>query len=82
MPLRVPRDRVRYHLLAAAHVVAEPGRCVQCGTCSFNCPAGIDVRERARLGLPVDSRRCLRCGECVIRCPRGVLYFAPMEAGA
>lgn len=71
-----PRDFARYALLAGAKVYAEPGRCVQCGTCLHHCPMGIDVRARARLGLPIDAARCVRCGECVQRCPRGVLYFA------
>lgn len=61
--------------LAESQVVPEPGRCVQCGICSYNCPAGIDVRMHAARGMPVHDSRCLTCGECVLRCPRGVLYF-------
>jgi heterodisulfide reductase subunit C len=61
--------------LAQGQVVPEPNRCVQCGICSYNCPAGIDVREHAGLGIPVRDSRCLTCGECVLRCPRGVLHF-------
>jgi NAD-dependent dihydropyrimidine dehydrogenase PreA subunit len=62
-------------LLRSARVEAVPGRCVQCGLCSFNCPTGIDVRGFARRGLPIDDARCLRCGTCVARCPRAVLQF-------
>ena len=61
--------------LAQGQVVPEPGRCVQCGICSYSCPANIDVRHHALLGEPVSDSRCLTCGECVLRCPRGVLRF-------
>ncbi len=71
----LPTDGTRVRLLATGAVVAEPGRCVQCGICSFNCPAGIDVRAIARDGLVVDDARCVLCGSCVTRCPRGTLSF-------
>ncbi len=61
--------------LAMGRDVPEPGRCVQCGICSYNCPAGIDVRAHAARGIPVIDRHCLTCGECVMRCPRDVLRF-------
>jgi heterodisulfide reductase subunit C len=56
-------------------VVPESSRCVQCGICSYSCPAGIDVRRYAWLGKPVHESYCITCGECVARCPRGVLRF-------
>jgi heterodisulfide reductase subunit C len=65
--------------LAEGQVVPEAGRCVQCGICSYNCPAGIDVRNHAARGLPVKDSRCLTCAECVLRCPRGVLRFEPVS---
>jgi len=71
----LPADIDRVLLLAKGIVIAEPGRCVQCGICSHNCPSGIDVRAVAREGSAVTDRRCLLCGSCVTRCPRGVLSF-------
>jgi NAD-dependent dihydropyrimidine dehydrogenase PreA subunit len=71
----LPVDAARVRLLARGIVVAEPGRCVQCGICSFNCPSGIDVRAIAMAGLAVTDRRCVLCGSCVARCPRGTLRF-------
>lgn len=76
--LPVDGDRVR--LLGRGLVVAEPGRCVQCGICSQNCPSGIDVRASAREGRAVIDRRCLLCGSCVTRCPRGTLSFQLLGA--
>ena len=61
--------------MVSAVVVAEAVRCVECGICSYNCPLGIDVRGRVRLGLPIADNYCLTCGECVARCPRGTLRF-------
>jgi len=36
---------------------------------------GIDVRQHAWYGEPVNHSYCISCGECVARCPRGVLFF-------
>lgn len=69
------RDDSRRRALAAATVVPEPSRCVQCGICSYNCPLGVDVRRHVRLGQAIAEQACLTCGECVARCPRSVLRF-------
>jgi NAD-dependent dihydropyrimidine dehydrogenase PreA subunit len=73
----------RLEVLAEAQVVPDAHRCVQCGICSHNCPAGIDVRGHAHRGLPVHDSHCLTCAECVTHCPRGVLRFErlPLFAG-
>ena len=65
----------RHEFLSTSWLVTEAARCVQCGTCSYNCPIGIDVRQHAWSGSPIRDSHCLTCGECVIRCPRGVLHF-------
>lgn len=69
------RETARREALAAAYVVPESARCVQCGICTYNCPIGIDVRRHALRGEPIRDSHCLTCGECVARCPRGVLRF-------
>jgi ferredoxin len=73
-----PRDR-GHKVAAHGWVVPEPGRCVQCGICSFYCPIDIDVRRHAWLHEPVKDSHCLTCGECVARCPRGVLRFGRID---
>ncbi|MGYP001596966796 len=60
----------QHRALALGQVVPDPFACCECGICSFNCPAGIDVRAYARVGSPVVDSHCLTCGECVARCPR------------
>lgn len=63
-----------------AYVASDPTRCVQCGVCGYNCPAGIAVREYARQGKIVDDPRCVQCGQCVEVCPRGTLRWEkPIE---
>ena len=74
-------DRAKYAALATAWVVPAPGRCVQCGMCSFNCPMGIDVRRHVWRDEPVRDSHCLTCAQCVERCPRGLLRFEPIDAG-
>jgi ferredoxin len=71
------RDRLKRRAMVSAIVVAEASRCVECGICTYNCPLGIDVRARARQGLPIADSYCLTCGECVARCPRGTLRLEP-----
>lgn len=73
---RLPVDRERLHLLSHAIVVSEPGRCVQCGICAYNCPMGIDIRRWSRTGSAIADSRCILCGACVARCPRGTLRLA------
>lgn len=69
------QEVVRRQVLVEGCVVPDPGRCVQCGICSYSCPIGIEVRRYAWSGKPVVDSHCLTCGECVARCPRGVLRF-------
>ncbi len=69
-----------HEVTAGGWVVPEPGRCVQCGICSYYCPIDIDVRRYAWLYEPVKDSHCLTCGECVARCPRGVLRFELIAA--
>jgi NosR/NirI family nitrous oxide reductase transcriptional regulator len=69
------REFRKYHQLALAHIVPDAIRCMQCGICSYNCPAGIDVRSYAWRGEPIDDSHCLTCRECVLRCLRRALHI-------
>ncbi len=68
-------EQKRRVTMAVGYVTTDPSRCVQCGVCTYNCPAGINIRAYAWRGLPITDGACLGCGECVKRCPRGVLSF-------
>ena len=62
-------------LAQVGRVVPDASRCVQCGICGYNCPIGIQVRDYAHRGLPIDDHRCLTCGNCINVCPRGTLRW-------
>ena len=62
-------------LAQMGRVVPDASRCVQCGVCGYNCPVGIQVRDYAHRGLPVDDPRCITCGNCINVCPRGTLRW-------
>ena len=47
-------------------VVAEPGRCVQCGICSHNCPVGIDVRAVAGWSSPQSASASWSTSTCAL----------------
>ena len=75
MPSEIKSEYSRHETLSTGQVVPDPSCCVQCGICSYNCPAGIDVRLHAWKGKSIEDRHCLVCGQCVARCPRGALRF-------
>jgi len=52
-------------------------RCIECGTCNRYCEMGIDVRMRAREGIPLRDTECVACGACIAVCPRYALSFFP-----
>jgi ferredoxin len=53
-----------------AKALVEPERCLGCGICEANCPAGAIVVERIAW---IDARRCIGCGSCVEVCPQGAI---------
>ena len=69
------QDDQKEDLTKMGYVVPDASRCVQCGVCGYNCPVGIQVRDYAHRGLPVDDPRCITCGNCINVCPRGTLRW-------
>lgn len=68
-------------------------RCIQCGRCSANCPAGseMDVLPNRMVWYMINDHyeclmkanspwKCLSCFACAARCPRGVSPAEIMEA--
>ncbi len=78
----LPLDADRLNMLRRGFVEPVVGRCIQCGLCSYNCPAGIDVRSYSRQSLVVSDPRCMQCGSCVARCPRGAIRLTLAEVAA
>jgi polyferredoxin len=56
-------------------IFTDGQRCIECGTCNRYCEMGIDIRERARQGIPMRDTECVACGACVAVCPRYALSF-------
>ena len=56
--------------ISRAFVALE--RCLGCGICEANCPAGAIVVERIAW---INAQRCIGCGHCVEVCPQGAISF-------
>ena len=60
-------------MLSPFKVTRSPERCTDCGACSRNCPALIDVQHKIRIHSP----ECSGCLTCVSNCPeQGALAMA------
>jgi len=58
-------------------IFSDSQRCIECGTCNRYCEMGIDIRRRARQGIPLKDDQCVACGACIAVCPRYALSFRP-----
>jgi polyferredoxin len=56
-------------------IYTDGQRCIECGTCNRYCEMGIDIRQRARQGVPLRDTECVGCGACIAVCPRYALSF-------
>jgi ferredoxin len=63
--------RGRFAIYTSSH------RCIECGACNRYCEMGIDIRQRAREGVPLKDTECVGCGACIAVCPRYALSFPP-----
>ncbi len=61
-------------------IYTDDHRCIECGTCNRYCEMGIDIRMRARQGIPLRDTECVACGACIAVCPRYALSFYPFPS--
>ena len=59
--------------LFAPQVMAYGERCIGCGACAAECPAGLPGIRGVESGW---RERCTACGKCVAACPAGALEAA------
>jgi len=56
----------------AIQLLAEPGRCTDCGLCQKSCPMSLPVPLLVKNGK-MEHIDCILCGECAKVCPQQVL---------
>ena len=55
--------------------VVDFERCVGCGICENQCPAGAINVEKAAI---IQQELCIGCGQCVYECPREAISLCPV----
>lgn len=59
----------------ALRLRAHTERCIDCKTCTKNCPMSLDVNGMVQRSAMEDSE-CVLCGTCVDVCPEGVIRYS------
>ena len=62
--LRLPRVRL----------VSDKSQCINCMTCTKNCPMSLEVNQMVQKGDMTNSE-CILCGTCVDTCPKQVIRY-------
>lgn len=67
---KIPEDMFR----------ADPAKCIACGKCVADCPAGI-IRMEGRLAVvrPEDHERCILCQHCLAVCPTAAASVSGLD---
>ena len=66
------RNRLRWPSL---RLVAQPGKCSDCLTCTRNCPMSLDVNGMVQRA-DMENDECILCGNCVDGCPKDAIRFS------
>lgn len=56
------------------HLRADKELCVECKTCSKNCPMSLEVNEKVKKDDMKDYE-CILCGTCIDSCPKGTINY-------
>jgi ferredoxin-type protein NapH len=59
----------------ALHLDADASLCIDCKTCSKECPMGLDVNGMVRQGR-MEKADCILCASCADACPQGVIRYS------
>jgi ferredoxin-type protein NapH len=59
----------------ALRLKAEPDRCIDCKTCTTNCPMSLAVDSMVKAGK-MEHTECILCGSCVDNCTRQAIHYA------
>ena len=58
------------------HIRIEAEKCLFCGKCEHNCPAGAISIDRRNRTWTIDREKCITCGVCADGCPARCLTLA------
>ena len=61
--------------LSALCLKADKEKCVDCKTCSKNCPMSLNVNEMVKSGY-MENTECILCGTCIDVCPNNVIKYS------
>lgn len=56
-------------------LIAEKDDCIDCKTCTKNCPMSLDVNGMVKSGK-MENSECILCGTCVDNCKKGVIKYS------
>lgn len=56
-----------------SHIVNNVMKCIFCGMCERNCPAGAITVDRRNRIWRINLEACVNCGTCIDNCPRKCL---------
>ncbi|MDD1685306.1 MAG: 4Fe-4S dicluster domain-containing protein, partial [Methanoregula sp.] len=59
----------------ALRLDADASLCIDCKTCSKECPMGLDVNGMVRKG-EMERADCILCASCADACPKGVITYS------
>lgn len=60
------------------HLEAVKDRCIDCKTCSENCPMSLDVNGMVHEDK-MEQMDCILCGSCIDTCPKDAIRYAWMN---
>jgi polyferredoxin len=61
--------------LPSLHLISDKSKCVNCLTCTSNCPMSLEVNGMVQKGNMRNSE-CILCGTCVDNCPNKTIQFS------
>ncbi|OFW62714.1 MAG: 4Fe-4S ferredoxin [Actinobacteria bacterium RBG_19FT_COMBO_36_27] len=56
-------------------LVVDKDKCVDCLTCTKNCPMSLDVNLMVK-SSKMENSECILCGTCVDNCKKGVIKYS------
>ena len=81
-PKPAPDKEAAPEAVPDTHIRIEAEKCLFCGKCEHNCPAGAISIDRRNRTWTIDREKCITCGVCADGCPARCLTLADAwEAG-